>query len=280
VTALYDAPPADSYDVVVAGSGAPALMAAAVAAERGLTVLVLERSGLLGGTSSISAGTVWVPCNPYQADAGVTDDPASALEYLTAVAGGRGRTSVLGALVDYGAPMLEFARDACGLVFDAVPDYPDYRPSLPGAAGGGRSLQPHLFNVGVLGPLASALRRDPVPPYTMAEFKAWGSWNAFPWDELQRRADAPFYGMPLQVGAFGTSGGVVTDDHARALDAVGEVIAGLFAVGNVSAHPVCAGYPGAGGTLGPALTMAYLAGLSIGAGTARRQAATSMARSE
>jgi hypothetical protein len=51
-----------------------------------------------------------------------------------------------------------------------------------------------------------------------------------------------------------------------------------FAVGNVSAHPVCAGYPGAGGTLGPALTMAYLAGQSVGAGTAGRRAATSMAR--
>ena len=45
----FDAPPADRYDVVVAGSGAAALIAAAVAAERGLTVLVLEKSRLLGG---------------------------------------------------------------------------------------------------------------------------------------------------------------------------------------------------------------------------------------
>jgi ribulose 1,5-bisphosphate synthetase/thiazole synthase len=42
---------------VVAGSGAAALMAAAVAADRELAdrelaVLVLERTGLLGGTSS------------------------------------------------------------------------------------------------------------------------------------------------------------------------------------------------------------------------------------
>ena len=134
VTTFSDALPADRYDVVVAGSGAAALMAAAVAADRGLAVLVLERSGLLGGTSSISAGTVWVPCHPYRAEAGEADDPAEALRYLTAVAAGRGRA-------------------------------------------------------GVLGPLASALRRDPVPPYTMAEFKAWGSWNAFPWDELRTRAE-------------------------------------------------------------------------------------------
>ena len=119
----------------------------------------------------------------------MTDDPAEALRYLTAVAGERGRPAVLGALVGYGAAMLEFARDVCGLVFDAVPDYPDYRPGLPGSADG-RSLQPRLFNVSVLGPLAAALRRDPVPPYTMAEFKTWGSWNAFPWDELRGRAEA------------------------------------------------------------------------------------------
>src|SRR5258708_30663788 len=53
--------------------------------------------------------------------------------------------------------MLEFARDAWGLVFDAVPDYPDYRPGLPGAAAGGRSLQPRLFNVGVLGASAGVV---------------------------------------------------------------------------------------------------------------------------
>jgi succinate dehydrogenase/fumarate reductase flavoprotein subunit len=113
-------------------------------------------------------------------------------------------------------------------------------------------------------------------------YDRYGGDPANPWPNpcLAPIDRPPFYGMPLQVGAFGTSGGVVTDDRARALGAAGEVIAGLFAVGNVSAHPVCAGYPGAGGTLGPALTMAYLAGLSIGAGTASRQAATSMARSE
>jgi succinate dehydrogenase/fumarate reductase flavoprotein subunit len=76
----------------------------------------------------------------------------------------------------------------------------------------------------------------------------------------------PYYGMPLEPGAFGTSGGVVTDGRGRALDAAGEVVPGLFAAGNASSHPVAAGYPGAGGTLGPALTMAYLAGRTVTAG--------------
>jgi succinate dehydrogenase/fumarate reductase flavoprotein subunit len=186
---LGERPVEDAYDVVVVGSGAAALMAAAVAAHRDRTVLVLEKSALLGGTSSISAGTVWVPCNPYQAAPGLADDPQEALRYLLAVADGRGDPDVLTALVSTGGDMLRFAREHCGLVFDAVPDYPDYRPGLAGAATGGRSLQPRLFDVGALGEVAPLLRRDPTPPYTMAEFKAWGSWNEFPWAELARRAE-------------------------------------------------------------------------------------------
>jgi 3-oxosteroid 1-dehydrogenase len=41
------------------------------------------------------------------------------------------------------------------------------------------------------------------------------------------------------------------------------VIEGLFAVGNVSAHPLAYGYPGAVATLGPAMTMGYAVGRNI-----------------
>ena len=75
--------------------------------------------------------------------------------------------------------------------------------------------------------------------------------------------EGPFYAMPVLPGAFGTSGGVRTDDLGRALTADDTVIGGLFAVGNVSSHPCAAGYPGAGATLGPAMTMGYTAGRAI-----------------
>ena len=57
--------------------------------------------------------------------------------------------------------------------------------------------------------------------------------------------------------------GIVTDENARALDAEGRVIPGLYAAGNDMASIMGGNYPGAGITLGPALTFGYIAGKHI-----------------
>jgi 3-oxosteroid 1-dehydrogenase len=87
--------------------------------------------------------------------------------------------------------------------------------------------------------------------------------NPYPNPNLAPVSAGPFYAMQVMPGAFGTSGGVRTDDRGRALTAGDTVIAGLYAVGNVSSHPCAAGYPGAGATLGPAMTMGYAAAREI-----------------
>lgn len=71
---------------------------------------------------------------------------------------------------------------------------------------------------------------------------------------------APYFAIPITMGALGTNGGVRTDALGRALDPDGGVIAGLYAVGNVMAAPTGPVYAGAGGTLGPALTFGCIAG--------------------
>jgi 3-oxosteroid 1-dehydrogenase len=71
---------------------------------------------------------------------------------------------------------------------------------------------------------------------------------------------APFYALPIYGGDIGTNGGIVTDDHARVLDANGTVLPGLYAVGNNAASVMGESYPGAGVTLGPAMTFGYVAG--------------------
>ena len=70
---------------------------------------------------------------------------------------------------------------------------------------------------------------------------------------------APFYAIKIFPGDIGTKGGVLTDENGRALDQNNEVIAGLYAIGNTSASVMGRTYPGAGSTLGPAMTFGYLA---------------------
>lgn len=73
-------------------------------------------------------------------------------------------------------------------------------------------------------------------------------------------ARGPFYAIKLVVGDLGTYAGICTDADARALDAGGRPIEGLYAAGNDMASIMGGNYPGAGITLGPALTFGYIAG--------------------
>jgi 3-oxosteroid 1-dehydrogenase len=70
---------------------------------------------------------------------------------------------------------------------------------------------------------------------------------------------APFYGIETFPGELGTKGGLKTDKLARVLKKNGDIIPGLYAVGNCSASMMGPTYPGAGGTIGPAMTFAYIA---------------------
>ena len=76
--------------------------------------------------------------------------------------------------------------------------------------------------------------------------------------------EAPFYAMRVDVGDFGTQGGLDTDVNACVRREAGGLIEGLYAIGNCSAA-ILSTYPGPGATLGPAMTMAYQAAKHINA---------------
>src|SRR6478736_1042309 len=77
----------DTVDLLVVGTGTG--MAAALAAhERGLTVLIVEKSSYVGGSTARSGGALWLPASPILADKGAGDTVQRAETYLQSVVAG------------------------------------------------------------------------------------------------------------------------------------------------------------------------------------------------
>ncbi|HTI73523.1 MAG TPA: FAD-binding protein [Mycobacterium sp.] len=77
----------------------------------------------------------------------------------------------------------------------------------------------------------------------------------------------PYYAFQIILGDLGTSGGLRTDEFARALRDDDTVVKGLYAVGNASAAVMGRSYAGAGATIGPAMTFGYVAAKHIASTT-------------
>jgi 3-oxosteroid 1-dehydrogenase len=71
----------------------------------------------------------------------------------------------------------------------------------------------------------------------------------------------PFYAMKLYPGDLGTKGGLLTNEYAQVVRDDGSIVDGLYAAGNSSASVMGNFYPGAGGTIGPAMTFGYVAAM-------------------
>ena len=65
--------------------------------------------------------------------------------------------------------------------------------------------------------------------------------------------------MPMYPGDIGTNGGLKTNAKAQVVDEKDKPIGGLYAIGNNAASSMGESYPGAGVTIGPALTFGYIA---------------------
>jgi len=89
--------------------------------------------------------------------------------------------------------------------------------------------------------------------------KMYGDPSVSPNPCLKPIEKGPFYAMPIYPGDIGTNGGLKTDERARVVGKDNAPIGGLYAVGNNAASAMGESYPGAGVTIGPALTFGYLA---------------------
>lgn len=136
----------EEYDLVVLGAGAGGMTAALVSAIEGMRTLLIEKSDQVGGTTSYSSGTVWIPNNPQQRRLGVTNDADAALEYLDALVGDRADRKLREAFIAAGPEMLDYLARHTDVGFRVYRQQPDYRQELPGAALGGRPLEPLPFD--------------------------------------------------------------------------------------------------------------------------------------
>lgn len=61
------------HDFVVVGSGGGSMCAGLVMRSSGKSVLILEKTALVGGTTARSGGVMWIPNNPFMKRDGVED---------------------------------------------------------------------------------------------------------------------------------------------------------------------------------------------------------------
>jgi 3-oxosteroid 1-dehydrogenase len=150
-----------SFDVVVVGSGNGGLAAALCSYEMGTKdVMVVEKSHLYGGTSSVSGGGVWIPCNRYAREAGADDDIARAKTYLRQLITEEEVPEYqLDAYLENGPKMVDFLHERTRMRYVSLEHYPDYYTNLEGAMHGHRSMEPETFDADELGEEWRRLRR-------------------------------------------------------------------------------------------------------------------------
>ncbi|PAT36982.1 FAD-dependent oxidoreductase [Vandammella animalimorsus] len=138
----------------------------------------------------------------------------------------------------------------------------------------GRSLQELAQAIGVppdaLQEEVEAFNRDAISGTDTRFAKGSTAYNRYQGDALVKPnpcmapiQHGPFYAIQVVVGDIGTFAGLATDRHCRVLQKDGQPVRGLFAVGNDAASIMGGNYPGAGITLGPALTFGYIAGRAL-----------------
>ncbi len=183
----------EHFDVIVLGTGAAGLTAAATAAQLGARVGLFEKSALVGGTTAWSGGQVWIPNNPHMPEVGVSDSREQAITYIMSLSRNMLERELVEAYVDGGPEMVTFLESRTPVQFYAVPGMPDYHPEFPGGSiDGGRTLECPLFAFEELGEWAAMVTPSPyfaTPYITMSETPLGKAIPDPPGEvELERRA--------------------------------------------------------------------------------------------
>jgi 3-oxosteroid 1-dehydrogenase len=151
-----------SFDFVIVGSGGGSMTAGLMMRSLGKSVVVLEKTDLVGGTCAKSGGVMWIPNNPFMARDGVEDSHEKACAYLDALI--RDNPDSPGTsperrhtYVAEAPRMVQFLLDQ-GVKLTRASYWPDYYDELPGGSAPGRTVVAELFDANELGDWRKKLR--------------------------------------------------------------------------------------------------------------------------
>jgi 3-oxosteroid 1-dehydrogenase len=132
-----------SFDLAIVGSGGGGLVAALAAVEAGLKPVIIEKQQVVGGSTSMSGGIVWVPNNPLMRAEGVPDSFEAGLAYFDSVVGPPDQGSSMArrhAFLRDGPEMLSFIQSK-GVQLVRCEGYSDYYDNRNGGNARGRSVE-------------------------------------------------------------------------------------------------------------------------------------------
>lgn len=194
-------------DVVVIGSGAAGLSAALAASAGGLSVVILEKSDCVGGTTAMSGGGTWIPSNHHMLAAGCEDSPDDALAYIRAMMPpdwAADETPLWRTYLQEAPAMLDFVERRTPLVFTLI-RYPDLGLEAPGSRRFGRLLSPALLSRNILGPWRRRVRKSIRPQLFTYDEMILGPLLRRPVRTLLRMAPALLYRIATRRVGMGAA---------------------------------------------------------------------------
>ncbi len=142
-----------SVDLLIAGSGGGGMVAALATLDAGFEPLVLEKQALVGGSTGMSGGMVWLPNNPLMRADGIADSHEDGLAYFADVVGDIGAASSPARremFLTAGCEMINFLLRK-GVRLMRCPGWSDYYPNHKGGNAAGRAVEGIPFDAAELG---------------------------------------------------------------------------------------------------------------------------------
>jgi 3-oxosteroid 1-dehydrogenase len=142
-----------AVDLLIVGSGGGGVVAALATLDAGLEPLVVEKQSVVGGSTGMSGGMVWLPNNPLMQADGIADSYEDGMAYFADVIGDIGAASSparRAMFLTAGSEMIAFLlRKGVRLV--RCPGWSDYYPNHKGGNAAGRAVEGVPFDAAALG---------------------------------------------------------------------------------------------------------------------------------